>query len=142
MADIRRRFVVKDKRELTFKEDVVGFLKEEEKLLRKKMKHLLNTNNFTGYKNLIKAYEKVVELIDMYDWQLMYSEYEVRGTDISCDKDQAEAASSVLQRQVAVWEQNGDGLIRNHKIWYVKEPVKNCSCNNIDGGCNEKDKLE
>lgn len=138
MADIRRRFVVEDKRELTFKEEVVKFLKEEEKLLRKKMKHLLSINSLANYKNLINAYEKIVFLIDKYDWQPMHSEYEVVGTEIACGKDQPEAARNILQRQVAVWEQNGDGLIRNHKIWYVKDPVKNCK----EDGCYEKDKLE
>lgn len=85
-----------------FNTTVVDFLKKEESLLREKADKMLNNGDLAMYAKLINAYETVVQLIKKYDWELKYSEYK---TDES--------------KQVGIWEQNGDGVIRNHKIWNV-----------------------
>ena len=56
--------------------------------------------------NEMKVIREIMNLIDTYDWKLMYSEYKV-----------IEDGQEVTQ--IAVWEQNGDGLIRSHKVWNV-----------------------
>lgn len=91
----------------TFMENTILNLREEVNLLNKKIKRARNLNNDGTYKNLINALSEILRLIEKYDYQLMYSEY-------STDDD----------KQVAVWEQNNDGIIRNHKIWNVSNRVK------------------
>ena len=54
--------------------------------------------------NKIKIIKETLNILEMYDWKFMHSTYR---TDEG--------------KQVAIWEQNGDGKIRNHKIWDVKE---------------------
>jgi hypothetical protein len=54
--------------------------------------------------NEIKLIKETMNLIDLYDWKLKYSEY-----------------NTTEGKQVAVWEQNGDGQIRNHKVWNVED---------------------
>jgi hypothetical protein len=100
------KLISKDK---DFNLNVVEFLKVEENLLREKANKILNNGDFAMYTKIINAYETVVELIKKYDWKTQYSEYTIteEGKDI---------------KQVAVWEQNGDGQIRNHKVWNVVQP--------------------
>lgn len=97
----------------TFNEEVVNTLKREELELRKRMKIELEKGNYSMYKQLITAYSSIVELVKTFDWKLMYSEY-------SYEVD----SSGTIQKQVAIWEQNGDGLIRNYKKWNIEMPVK------------------
>lgn len=52
--------------------------------------------------NEIKMVKEILNLLDMYDWKTMHSTYHTGDV-----------------KQVAIWEQNGDGLIRNHKVWNV-----------------------
>jgi len=52
--------------------------------------------------NEIKMVKEILNLLEMYDWKLIHSEYHTGEV-----------------KQVAVWEQNGEGLIRNHKVWNV-----------------------
>lgn len=107
--------------ENNFNDNVVQFLKQEENMLRDKISKCLQGNNFSMYKNLIQAYEKVVELIRKYDWQLMYSKYKT------------EDNNGNLVQQVAVWEQNGDESVRNHKVWNVLGD--NAKTSNSKDGC-------
>jgi hypothetical protein len=94
-------------KELNFNDGVVEFLKEEERLLRGKANKMLDNHDFVMYTKIINSYQNVVELIKKYDYQLMYSEYKL-------DDENG-------QNQVAVWEQNGEGIIRKHKVWNVGE---------------------
>lgn len=93
--------------DISFNENIVDFLKQEERSLRKKASKMLRIEDFPMYTKIINSYEKVVELIKDYDWQLKYSEYRLGNEN--------------GQKQVSVWEQNGDGQIKNHKIWNVEE---------------------
>jgi len=88
---------------LNFNEGVVETLKNEEKLLKEKMKIELNKGNYQMYKQLINAYSEIVTLIKKYDFQLMDSKYGKKldnGTFIDC---------------VCIWEQNDDIVCKNIK---------------------------
>lgn len=52
--------------------------------------------------NEIKVVKEIFALLDTYDWKLMHSEYATENSN-----------------QVAIWEQNGDGQIRNHKVFNI-----------------------
>jgi len=56
--------------------------------------------------NEIKMVKEILNLLEMYDWKLMYSEHHTGEV-----------------KQVAVWEQNGEGLIRKHKVWNVVDAI-------------------
>jgi hypothetical protein len=58
--------------------------------------------------NEIKVIREIMNLLDLYDWKLKYSEY-----------------NTSEGKQVAIWEQNGDGQIRNHKVWNVEDSMMN-----------------
>jgi hypothetical protein len=57
--------------------------------------------------NKIKVIREVLDMINRYDWKTTYSEYTT-----SIDNQEV--------RQVAIWEQNSDRQIRNHKVWNIK----------------------
>ena len=57
------------------------------------------------YISTLKSLRETLDLINKYDWKLMYSEY-------GLTQD---------QQQVSVWEQNHDNQIRNHKVWNAVE---------------------
>jgi len=61
--------------------------------------------------NEIKMVKEILNLLEMYDWKLMYSNYSTTDDEGS------------WIRQVAVWEQNGEGLIRKHKVWNVVDAI-------------------
>lgn len=63
----------------------------------------LRNNNPSETLNEVKVIREIMDLINRYDWKLMYSEYTID------DK-----------KQIAIWEQNGEGQIRNHKTWDIK----------------------
>jgi len=56
--------------------------------------------------NEIKMVKEILNLLEMYDWKLMHSEYYTGEV-----------------KQVAIWEQNGEGLIRRHKVWNVVDAI-------------------
>jgi len=61
--------------------------------------------------NEIKMVKEILNLLEMYDWKLMYSNYGTTDNEGNWIK------------QVSVWEQNGEGLIRNHKVWNVVDAI-------------------
>lgn len=103
--NLRFDIVVEDNQnynEKLFIEQRVNNLKEEAKLLDNIIAKTREKCDYGTYKNIINAYSEILRLIEKYDWELKYSEYK---TD--------------EKRQVAIWEQNGDGIIRNHKKWDI-----------------------
>lgn len=52
----------------------------------------------------LRLLKDTLSLIKEYDWHLEYSEYETDN-----------------QKQIAIWEQNHCGDIRNHKIWNISD---------------------
>jgi len=89
-----------------FMNETINSLKEEVKELNKRITITRENRDYGTYKNLIQALERVLHLISRYDYQRYYSEYTTE-------------MDGKQQKQVAIWEQNGNGEIRNHKIWNV-----------------------
>jgi len=92
-----------------FYEGIVKNLKSEANKLSGTLVIATNRNDTQLYIATIKSLRDTLDLINKYDWRLMYSEY---GLD-----------SSNESKQVAIWEQNHDNQIRNHKVWDVTEAV-------------------
>ena len=90
----------------------------------------LRLNRFSEYANSdenkafneIKMVKEILHLIEMYDWKLMHSNYGTTDNEGN------------LIRQVAVWEQNGEGLIRKHKVWNVVEALDSVTNKTKDAG--------
>lgn len=94
----------------SFYDEIVKNLKEEAKKLNGKLVIATNRDDMQLYIAAIKSLRETLELIHKYDWQLMYSTY---STTVD-DKE---------ERYVAVWEQNHDMQIRNHRVWKVIEEI-------------------
>jgi hypothetical protein len=97
-----------------FYDEIIKNLKEEAKKLNQKLLIATNRDDMQLYISAIKSLRETLDLIHKYDWQLMYSAYE------TCTE---EGRDSKTEKQVAVWRQNYDGLITNHRIWRVIEEI-------------------
>lgn len=95
-----------------FNNNIVEFLKREEIFLRDKADKMLFNDDIPMYVKIINGYEKVVELIKKYDWEFKYSEYK------------KEVTPNTYEKELAIWEQNSDGVIRNYKKWNVEDSCK------------------
>ena len=93
-----------------FYDGIVQCLKKEAQTLSLK---LLNESG-TGGNNtqcasirimILKSLRETLSLIKQYDWQLQYSEYTTDGI-----------------KQVATWEQNNEGEIKNHEVYDIGTP--------------------
>ena len=84
-------------------EEVVKTLKEDSFSLQKKFHTLQEKNDIKGSIDCLRLLKDTLSLIRDYDWELKYSEYETDG-----------------HKEVAIWEQNHCGDIRNYKRWIVK----------------------
>ena len=103
-----------ENKEKGFYDDIVVNLRNEAKNLNKKLRTIREMNlrdDYNNYITVLKSLRETLDLIHKYDWQLMYSEYGVlRKTGLYQDKEE-------LFTEIAVWEQNHDSQIRNHKTW-------------------------
>lgn len=99
----------KFKEELTFTEVTVTILKDEIRLLDVAMKKSIEHGDYTTYKNLINGYRETIKLIQELDWRKLHSEYATKDSEGN------------WVGQVSIWEQNGDGNIRNHKVYILKD---------------------
>lgn len=84
-------------------EQIVSDLKTDAEKIGKVLSHASefgNSADLNRYPAAIKSLKETMSLIRDYDWKLKYSQY-TTGTD--------------AHREVAIWEQNGQGEIRNHK---------------------------
>ena len=88
-----------------FYDDIVNNLKQEAKHLNDKISIFRSKHDIQNCIVALKALRETLDLIKKYDWNLMYSEYGVENTN------------NQLVTEIAVWEQNHDGQIRNHKVW-------------------------
>ena len=102
-----------DEKKITLTEKVVKALDEDIDSLLGKLQSSIKGDAFSNYKMFINNLKDTVELKQSLDWKLMYSEYSTQ------------VDSNTLQKQIAIWEQNGDGNIRNHKVWNVEEICNN-----------------
>lgn len=90
-----------------FYDEIVKNLKEEAKKLNEKLSKLRDNHDMNGYISTLKSLRETLDLIHKYDWQLYYSEYGV-------ESDNVDSGYAI---EIAVWEQNHEGQIRNHKTW-------------------------
>jgi len=89
---------------------IVQCLKKEAQTLSLK---LLNESGIGGTQTqcasirimILKSLRETLSLIKQYDWQLQYSEYTTDGI-----------------KQVATWEQNNEGEIKNHEVYDIGTP--------------------
>lgn len=82
--------------------ETVKTLTDDAMSLQQKFHKLQEDNNIKGSIDCLRLLKDTLSLIKEYDWHLEYSEYKTDG-----------------KKQVAVWEQNHYGDIKNHKIWNI-----------------------
>lgn len=128
-----------------FYDSIIVSLKDDAKKLNNKLTIAINNHDMQLYISTIKSLRDTLDLISKYDWRLMYSEYKIIDEDeiknlehqlklaqdkIDTDKEQNADFISIYERdrlirkikelknrtQIAIWEQNHDNQIRNHKI--------------------------
>lgn len=83
-------------------DETVDTLINDGKILTKKYHDFLNGGRTKEAIDTLRLLKDTLSLIKEYDWHLEYSEYETDG-----------------HKEVAVWEQNHSGEIRNYKKWTV-----------------------
>lgn len=83
-------------------EETVKTLTQDAMSLQQKFHKLQESNDIRASIDCLRLLKDTLSLIKEYDWHLEYSEYKTDG-----------------QKQVAVWEQNHCGEIRNHKVWNI-----------------------
>jgi hypothetical protein len=89
------------------------FLENERIALEEKITEARNKGNENTYKNLIQAYERILELIRKENmWEDMYSHYYDGETPIKGENE-----------YVATWKQRDNGDIKDHKIYKIEKEV-------------------
>lgn len=89
------------------------FLENEKIALEDKITKAREGNNENTYKNLIQAYERVLELIRKENvWEDMYSHYYDGGESLKGENE-----------YVTTWKQRFDGEIKDHKIYKIEKEV-------------------
>lgn len=91
-----------------FYDSIIKTLRQEALNLNERLHCVRKINDMNNYIATLKSLKQTLELIREYDWKLMYSEY-------TTDVDGKEV------KQIAVWQQNHDNSIKNHKVWNVIE---------------------
>ena len=110
---------INNRNDNNFYDGIVSNLKQEAKHLNDRLIRLRNNNEMNGYISILKSLRETLDLIKKYDWQLMYSEYGVKyENSLNKNKDDK------FYTEIAVWEQNHEGNIRNHKVWKTYIPYK------------------
>lgn len=84
--------------------ETVKTLTEDVMSLQQKFHKLQEDNNIRASIDCLRLLKDTLSLIKEYDWHLEYSEYKTDG-----------------KKQVAVWEQNHCGDIKNHKVWDIAD---------------------
>lgn len=84
-------------------EETVKTLTNDAMALQKRFSMLQEKGDFRSAIDCMRLLKDTLSLIKEYDWKLEYSEYETDG-----------------HKEIAVWEQNHCGEIKNHKKWTVR----------------------
>ena len=123
-----------------FYDGIVNNLKQEAKHLNDKISIFRSKHDIQNCIVALKALRETLDLIKKYDWNLMYSEYSIENDKIKNIEDSINImlANGIttnnegkdihdlkndknnlprLVTEIAVWEQNHEGNIRNHKVW-------------------------
>lgn len=85
-------------------EETVKTLTDDVMSLQQKFHKLQESGDIRASIDCLRLLKDTLSLIKEYDWHLDYSEYKTDG-----------------HKEVAVWEQNHSGEIRNHKKWNVSK---------------------
>lgn len=85
-------------------EETIKTLTDDAMLLQQKFHKLQESGDIRASIDCLRLLKDTLSLIKEYDWHLEYSEYKTDG-----------------HKEVAVWEQNHSGEIRNHKKWNVSK---------------------
>ena len=94
------------------------FLENEKIALENKLIKARDNDNENTYKNLIQAYERVLDLIRKENvWTDMYSHYKMKIDD-------------EFQEVVSTWKQKGED-IKDHKIYKIEKEICNLPVNRI-----------
>lgn len=103
---------LKEFKDVTIK-TTIDRIKKDCNVIQVKMFEALKNDNIGTYNNLQKALVNNINAIKSLeaDYTTVYSEYETKENPIT----------GKVNKQVAIWEQNSDGEIRNRKSWDVKE---------------------
>lgn len=109
----------KEEKKTDYFEDKVNTLKSEADKIVKQLNNCRDGNEYIGR---IKSLEKVLELIKIYDWRNESSRY-TTGEDNHIE--------------VATWEQNSNGEIKNHKRYIVSKSYDNDNTNLIEQELND-----
>jgi hypothetical protein len=97
------------------------FLENERIALEEKITEAREKGNENTYKNLIQAYERVLELSRKENkWEDMYSHYYKGDKKINGENE-----------YVATWKQNYAGDIKDHKIYKVEKEIKENQINKL-----------
>ena len=99
----------------SFKEQCVENLKQEINHLNQKLESIRGKGDFPMYGKLINAYKEVLSLIDRHDFELTYSVYTA----------ELSALGEEPNRQIAIWKQNSDGVVRDHKVFTLASGKEN-----------------
>ena len=84
-------------------DETVKTLTNDTSVLTKKYHDFLNNGKAREAIDTLRLLKDTLSLIKEYDWHLEYSEYETDG-----------------HNEVAVWEQNHSGEVKNYKKWEIK----------------------
>lgn len=85
-------------------EETVKTLTDDAMSLQQKFHKLQESGDIRASIDCLRLLKDTLSLIKEYDWHLEYSEYKTDG-----------------HKEIAVWEQNHSGEIRNHKKWNVNQ---------------------
>lgn len=94
-------------------DNIVSLLKQDAIDLQKRFTNAKNDNDYKISIDVLRLLKDTLSLIKEYDWKLMYSEYET-----------GLYTNETLKKQVAIWEQNSEGNIRNHKVWDIDSGMR------------------
>lgn len=83
-------------------EETVKTLTQDAISLQQKFHKLQKEDDIRASIDCLRLLKDTLSLIKEYDWHLEYSEYKTNG-----------------KQQIAVWEQNHCGEIRNHKVFDI-----------------------
>ncbi len=108
------------------------FLENERIALEEKITEARNKGNENTYKNLIQAYERVLELIRKENkWEDMYSHYYEGDEKLNGENE-----------YVATWKQNWNGDVKDHKIYKIEKEISEKSKYDLYFDVSKNDKGE
>jgi len=140
------------KNDNNFYDDIIKNLKKEANHLNDRLTRFRNNNEMNNYIVTLKSLRETLDLIKKYDWQLIYSEYGIENDKIKNIDDSINImlANGItinnegkdihdlkndknnlpkLVTEIAVWECNHEGNIRNHKVWKTNIPYERSKLN-------------